>query len=410
MTTPRYDLIVFGATSFVGQILVRYFVQHLSCSSKPILWAMAGRSEPKLQRVRNAITGAEDIPIIVADASDEAALRRMCEEAKVVISTVGPYALHGETLVKCCAETGTDYCDLAGELPWIRLMISRYEKTARKSGARIVSCCGFDSIPFDLGVAYLQKQAKERFGVTCSAVKMRLKAAKGGASGGTVASIINVVKEATFNADMRRELANHYSLCPDGHGFTIRQPETRFAVYDQDFQSWTAPFIMAALNTRVVHRTNALLGHAYGNYFLYDEAVMTGHGLKGRWAAMTLVAGLTSFFAGAAIKPARWIMQKFLLPEPGEGPSPKAQENGFYDLRFKGWTVDGKEIQVKVTGDRDPGYGSTARMLGQAGLSLACDIERSECGGGFWTPASIFDERMFDRLKHFAGLKFEVTG
>ncbi len=409
MTNPRYDLVVFGATSFVGQILTGYLVQHLSTVSESVSWAMAGRSEPKLKQVQASISGAENIPLIIAEAGDEAALQAMCEQTRVVISTVGPYALYGELLVKTCVETGTDYCDLAGELQWIRQMITRYGKAARHSGARIVHSCGFDSIPFDLGVAFLQKKAREKWDMPCTSIKMRVKAAKGGVSGGTVASILNVAREALSDSALRRELTDPYSLCPPDHGFTIRQASQKTAVFDDDFKSWTAPFVMEALNTRVVHRTNALLGHAYGDFFLYDEAVLTGAGLKGRLTASKIVTALAVFFAGATVPPSRWVMQKFILPRPGEGPSPKVQQNGFFDLRFVGWTIDGKEIRTKVTGDHDPGYGSTAKMLGQAGISLAFDISKEEKAGGFWTTATVFDDRMLNRLMDYAGLGFEVT-
>jgi len=216
MSTQPHDLIVFGATSFVGQILTRYLAEQFGAHGS-LKWAIAGRSESKLAGLRNSLgLAAGKVPLLVADAADEAALRRLCKDTRVVISTVGPYALYGEPLVKVCAETGTDYCDLTGEVQWIRRMIQAYEPAARKSGARIVHCCGFDSIPSDLGVFFLQQQARERFGAPCTTVKMRVKAMRGGFSGGTAASLVNVVKEATANPALRRELANPYSICPDG--------------------------------------------------------------------------------------------------------------------------------------------------------------------------------------------------
>lgn len=405
----NYDIVIFGATSFVGQILVKYLVDH--CNNHPedkISWAMAGRSEEKLEQVRSD-ADAHDIPLLIADADNSAALQAMCRKTRVVISTVGPYALYGTELVKACVESGTDYCDLTGETQWIKRMVERFETQAKQSGARIVHCCGFDSIPSDLGVAFLQKQAQEQFGAPCTDVKMRVKAIKGGASGGTIASIINLAKEALANPALRKELANPYSLCPGDHRFTARQRNVKSVVFDKDFQSWSAPFVMAAINTRIVHRSNALSGNAYGENFLYDEAVLTGRAFKGRMTAMTMVAGLGAFMAGAVIKPARWLMENYMLPKPGEGPSPEAQQKGFYDMRFIGRTDEGKELQVKVTGDRDPGYGSTSKMLGQAGLSLALDISKEEKGGGFWTTATMFDDRIYKRLQEYAGLSFDVV-
>ncbi|MDR8028739.1 saccharopine dehydrogenase NADP-binding domain-containing protein [Burkholderia cenocepacia] len=415
MPQPTYDLVVFGATSFVGQILARYLSDYLSGAGagEMLRWAIAGRSDAKLRQVRDTLgTAGQSVLIIVADAADEAQLRALCAQARVVVSTVGPYALYGEPLVRVCAQTGTDYCDLTGETQWIKRMIDKYEPAARQSGARIVHCCGFDSVPSDMGVFFLQQQARQQWGVPAAHVKMRVKTLKGGASGGTVASVINVVREAAADPALRRELLDPYSLCPPGHGFTVRQHAVRSAEFDRDCDAWIAPFVMAAINERVVHRSNALAGNAYGSRFTYDEAVMTGTGLKGRVSALTMVAGLGAFMVGVLIGPVRGLMERFLLPKPGEGPSVDAQRAGRYDLRFFGRTDDGRTLRVKVTGDRDPGYGSTGKMLGQAAISLAIDGSRDGVkigrGGGFWTPATMFDERFVDRLVRHAGLRFEV--
>ena len=231
-------LTVFGATSFVGQILTRYLYGRFGTDGD-LRWAIAGRSEKKLRELHGSLyPKAAKLPQIVANAGDEKALREMCAESRVVISTVGPYALYGEPLVKICANTGTDYCDLTGEVQWIRRMIRKYEGAARASGARIVHCCGFDSIPSDLGVHYLQKQAMQKYGKTCSRVKLRVKAMRGGASGGTIASMLNLVKEASADAQLRRELANPYSLCPEGYAPPLIQRNVSRAEYDPDFKSW----------------------------------------------------------------------------------------------------------------------------------------------------------------------------
>ncbi|WGY73082.1 saccharopine dehydrogenase NADP-binding domain-containing protein [Burkholderia cepacia] len=413
MPQPAYDLVVFGATSFVGQILTRYLSDYLPGAGETLRWAIAGRSEAKLKQVRAALgVAGQSVPIIVADAADEAQLQALCAQTRVVVSTVGPYALYGEPLVRVCAQTGTDYCDLTGETQWIKRMIDRYESAARQSGARIVHCCGFDSVPSDMGVFFLQQHARRQWGVPATQVKMRVRTLKGGASGGTVASVINVVREAAADPALRRELLDPYSLCPKGHGFTARQHAVRSAEFDRDCDAWIAPFVMAAINERVVHRSNALAGNAYGSRFTYDEAVMTGAGLKGRLTALTMVAGLGAFMVGVLIKPVRGLMERFLLPKPGEGPSAEAQQAGRYDLRFFGRADDGRTLRVKVTGDRDPGYGSTGKMLGQAALSLVLDYSsdgvKSGRGGGFWTPATMFDERYVERLVRHAGLGFEV--
>jgi short subunit dehydrogenase-like uncharacterized protein len=408
MKSPSHDLTVFGATSFVGQILARYLFAQFGAHDG-LKWALAGRSEQKLQRLRSSLgPKAARLPIVVADAADADALEALCVQTRVVISTVGPYALYGEPLVKACAETGTDYCDLTGEVQWIRRMIHAYEKTAQKSGARIVHCCGFDSIPSDLGVHFLQQQASERLGEPCTRVKMRVKAMRGGFSGGTVASLMNVVKEASANPALRKQLANPYSICPEGYAPEVRQPNVTSAQFDADFDAWVAPFVMSAINTRIVQRSNALSKQAYGADFTYDEAVLTGGGLKGRLAATGMTAGLAGFMVAGAIAPARWALERFVLPAPGEGPSAEAQKNGFFDLRFIGRTADGRSIRTRVTGDRDPGYGSTAKMLGQAGACLAQDMDNSGVKGGFWTPATIFGDRLIARLIKHSGLTFEV--
>lgn len=409
MSTSSYDLVAFGATSFVGKILCRYLWEEFG-AQREMKWAAAARSKAKLEELRSSLGAkAATLPLEVADAADEASLRKLCASTRVVVSTVGPYALYGEPLVKACAESGTDYCDLSGEVQWIRRMVQRYEATARKSGARVVHCCGFDSIPSDLGVHFLQHQAMKQLGAPCTRVKMRVKAMRGGFSGGTVASLMNVVKEAVADPALRKELADPYSLCPAGSVPKVRQPDVRSAEFDVDFGAWVAPFVMSGINTRIVQRTNALSEQAYGADFTYDEAVLMGCGLKGRFAAITMAAGLSGFMLATAIRPARAALERFVLPKPGEGPSPEAQRTGFFDLRFLGTTADGRQIRTKVTGDRDPGYGSTGKMLGQAAACLALDVDKVATRGGFWTPATVFGDRLIRRLTAHSGLTFDVV-
>jgi short subunit dehydrogenase-like uncharacterized protein len=407
MSTPSYDLVAFGATSFVGKILCRYLWEEFGAHGE-LKWGAAGRSKAKLEELRSSLgAGAGTLPLVVADAADETSLRKLCASTRVVVSTVGPYALYGGTLVKVCAESGTDYCDLSGEVQWIRRMVQRYEATAQKSGARIVHCCGFDSIPSDMGVHFLQRQAMKQLGAPCSRVKMRVKVMRGEFSGGTVASLMNVVKEAAADPALRKELADPYSLCPTGSAPEVRQPEVRSAQFDVDFGAWIAPFVMSGINTRIVQRTNALSEQAYGADFTYDEAVLMGRGLKGRFAATAMAAGLSGFMLAAAIGPARAALERFVLPKPGEGPSPEAQRRGSFDLRFLGTTADGRQTRTKVTGDRDPGYGSTGKILGQAAACLTLDVDKAATPGGFWTPATIFGDRLIQRLTARSGLTFD---
>lgn len=403
MAQNKFDIIVYGATSFVGQIVTRYM--HKQFADGSIKWAIAGRSLSKLEQVRDTI-GLSGIELVVADAADEEALRQMCAQTKVIMSTVGPYALYGDLLVKVCAKTGTDYCDLTGEPQWIRKMQLRHEADAIKSGARIVNCCGFDSIPSDLGVHFLQRNALEQFGHTCERINMRVVNMKGGASGGTIASMVNMVKEAVNDVDLRRELKDPYSLCPPNHGFLISQPDVKIA-YDNVYGGWIAPFVMAGINTRVVHRSNALSNNIYGLEFKYEEAVVTGQGGSGKRKARAMHWGVNALMIGLAVPPIRWLLETAVLPKPGEGPTEKAQLEGGFDIVFLGATAKGETIRCRVTGDRDPGYGSTAKMLSQAAACLAKDVS-DEVPGGFWTPATILGDKLIERLEPHAGLTFEL--
>jgi short subunit dehydrogenase-like uncharacterized protein len=408
MSKPAFDIVVFGATSFVGQILTRYLFEEFGLGGD-LRWAAAGRSRARLEELRQGLgRGAGKLELRVADAGDETSLRALCAEARVIVSTVGPYALYGEPLVRACAETGTDYCDLTGEVQWMKRMIDRYEAAARKSGARIVHNCGFDSIPSDLGVHFLQQQALAKFGSPCEQVKMRVRSMRGGFSGGTIASLLNVLKEVAADPALRKSLQDPYLICPPGKARHVRQPNVSLAEYDADFGAWVAPFIMSAINTRVVHRTNALSRHAYGREFRYDEALLTGRGVKGRLTAAATGAGLGAFMLAGSVGPVRAGLEKFVLPAPGEGPTPEQQRAGGFDLRFHGRTADGQVIRARVTGDRDPGYGSTAKMLGQAAACLAQDRPRTQLGGGFWTPATAFGDRLIARLEARSGLTFEL--
>ncbi|MBL8520437.1 MAG: saccharopine dehydrogenase NADP-binding domain-containing protein [Betaproteobacteria bacterium] len=412
MSDRPLDVIVYGATSFVGQILCRYLVQEFGTPSAPnrrrLRWGVAGRSATKLADLKTTLgEAAASLPTFIAEATDEPALSVMAREARVVVSTVGPYALYGDTLVKACAEAGTAYCDLTGEAHWVKKMIDAHEATARKSGARIVPCCGFDSIPSDLGTWWLQQQSLLHYGEPCTEVKMRVKSMRGGASGGTVASALNIIREALADPAVRKVYSNPYSLCPEAPKNTARQHNVKGAEYDADFDAWVAPFIMSAINARVVLRSNALSNNAWGSAFRYDEGMMTGRGTRGRMRAMTFAAGLAGFAAGAALAPTRWLMEKTILPAPGEGPGEAAQQSGSWDFRFIGRTKDGRDLRTRVTGERDPGYGSTAMMLGEAAACLALDIG-PELPGGFWTPSTAMGEALQQRLTTHAKVRFEV--
>jgi short subunit dehydrogenase-like uncharacterized protein len=406
MTDPRdrpLDLVVFGATSFVGQILCRYLVERFGVDGR-LAWAIAGRDPDKLARVADS-TGA-DVEHIVADASDRAALDDLVARTRVVVSTVGPYALYGSELVGAAVAGGTDYCDLTGETQWMRRMIDQHGDAAARSGARIVHTCGFDSIPSDLGVWFLQQRAIERFGVACDDVAMRVRSLRGGASGGTIASMMNLMDEVAADPSLRSLLADPYALAPSDQRHGPSQQDLMRPAHDEVSGHWVAPFVMAAVNTRVVQRSHALMGRPWGQDFRYDEATDCGVGPLGAAKAVALSSAMAAGLGLVAVGPTRRLVGR-VVPQPGEGPSPAAQERGSFDLRFHGSTPDGRRILTRVTGDRDPGYGSTSRMLGEAAAALV-ELDRDDVAGGFWTPSTAFGDRLVERLEAHAGLRFDV--
>lgn len=387
--TPEFDIVVYGATGYTGRLVAEYLAREYA-DDKTLRWAMAGRSAEKLAAVRDEIGAPAETPLVVADASDPASLYAMVERTRVVLTTVGPYQLYGSELVAACAESGTDYVDLCGEPAWMRQMIDVHADAAKTSGARIVFSCGFDSIPFDLGVYYLQQAANERFGGPVSRVKGRVRKMKGTFSGGTAASLKATMAAAKANPEIYQLLSNHFALAP---GFTgPEQPPASKPEYDASLDSWAAPFIMAAINTRNVHRSNALLGHAYGEHFVYDEMLLTGPGEPGR-AIAEAVASDRSLSSDKA-------------PKPGEGPTAQERENGYYDILFIGESNDGKTIKASVSGKRDPGYGSTSRMIAESAVCLVRDA--TDTAGGIWTTAPAMGERLIKRLTEHAGLTFKL--
>ena len=402
----RLDLIVYGATSFVGQLLCRRLVERQGVDGD-LRWAIAGRDPAKLDRVA-ADTGA-DVERIVADATDGAALAAMAASTRVVTSTVGPYALYGSDLVSAVVDAGTDYCDLTGEVQWMRRMIDAHAPAAAASGARIVHACGFDSVPSDLGVWFLQQRAHELHGTPCEHVSMRVATLRGGASGGTIASMMNVMEEAAHDPALRKLLADPYALAPIDMRSGPPQRDVTRPRHDDASGQWIAPFVMAAVNTRVVHRSHALLGRPWGSAFTYEEATLTGPGPVGAAKAGGISAAMAAGLGLAALGPTRRLLNRFVLHGAGEGPSPEAQEKGSFDLRFHGSTADGRSLRTRVTGDRDPGYSGTARMLAEAAVALV-DLDHDEVGGGFWTPATAFGDRLVERLEAHAGIRFELLG
>ncbi len=405
-----YAIVLYGATSFVGKITAHYLTNFLSNATSKgdsdITWAIAGRDEDKLKALQSKLESKVDI--IVANSNDQDSLDKMTKQTRVIISTVGPYLKYGEPLIKSCTSQGTDYVDLTGEAIFIKDMMDKYQDDAKKSGARIVNSCGFDSIPSDLGVYFTQQQAEAQFDEVCHVINMRVKAAKGGLSGGTVASMATIFEEVGQDKSRRKQVANPYLLNDDQDAPNTRQTNVSKPEYDKDHKRWVAPFVMASINTRIVHRSNQLLGYEYGRDFKYDEAMWMQDGVKGQLMSYGMSAGLLGFGAAMMFKPSRELLSKHVLPKTGTGPSKSEQENGYFDIRFFGETPSGDEITTKVTGDRDPGYGSTSRMLAQSALCLAQDIDEDDVEGGFWTPSTAMGDKLMTRLEEHAGITFEV--
>ena len=382
-----FDIVVYGATGYTGRLVAEYLAHHHAGSG--IKWAMAGRSMAKLEEVRELIGAPADTPLIEANSDDPASMAALAGSARVILTTVGPYQLYGEPLVKACAEAGTDYADLCGEPGWMREMIDRYDAVARASGARIAFSSGFDSIPFDLGVLMLQKAATAKFGQPAPRVKGRVRGMQGTFSGGTAASLTETMKAVARNPKLIPILQSPFGLTPGFEGPS--QPKGLVPEYEESVGKWAAPFIMATINTKNVHRTNLLLGHPYGKDFKYDEMMLTSAGELGQKAAHAIGEMLKNPFGA---KP----------PKPGEGPSPEEREAGFYDVLFIGEYPDGESLRYGVKGRYDPGYGSTSRMIAETGIALL------DCasGGGVSTPGALLGEALVDRLTEHAEITFAV--
>jgi short subunit dehydrogenase-like uncharacterized protein len=390
MASSQLDIVVYGATGFTGQLVAEYLAARYGGKSD-LKWAMAGRSLDKLAAVRDAIGAPADTPLIVADAGDPASLKAMLEQTRSVLTTVGPYQLYGSDLVAACAASGTDYLDLCGEPVWMRQMIDAHQATAQSSGARIVFSCGFDSLPFELGVFFVQETAKQVLGAPVSRVKGRVRNMKGTFSGGTAASIKATFAAAAKDLSLVVLLRNPFVLTPGFEG--PKQPPGNKPLFDPDLDAWTAPFVMSTINTRNVHRSNLLMGFPYGRDFVYDEMVLTGRGEKGEANAKLVVAANAEMGGPGG-------------PKPGEGPSREQRESGLYDLLFVGLGESGRQIRVAVRGDRDPGYGSTSKMIAECAVCLL--REAPEVPGGIWTPGAAMRSRLIKRLVDNAGLTFEV--
>lgn len=389
MADRKFDVIVFGATGYTGKLVAEYLLEQYSSSE--LSWAMAGRSQDKLVQTRDELGASEDLALIVADSSDAQSMQQMAQQAKVILTSVGPYQNYGTELLAACAENGTDYVDLCGEPAWMHDTIQNYQEKAQNSGARIVHSCGFDSIPFDLGVYLTQKAAIEQFGGPCSTIRGRVRKIKGTWSGGTAASFMTTMARAKKEPEVLNWLKNPFLLTPGFEG--AAQPTGHKPIEEKDIGSWSAPFMMASINTKNIHRSNVLLNQLYGESFRYDEMMLTGPGEQGQQIAEHV----------ANSKPLG-----DNPPKPGEGPTKEERDQGMYDVMFIGNGPSGERIIAGVTGDKDPGYGSTAKMIAESAICLAQDIDRQSTPGGIYTPAPAMGSQLIERLKANAGMTFEI--
>ena len=389
-TNRKFGVVVYGATGYTGRLVCEYLNNQYGVNGD-VKWAMAGRSEEKLVQVRDEMGIPSNVPFVIADAENPESVKQMVNSTQVVLTTVGPYQKYGSDLVRECSETGTDYVDLCGEPAWMHEMIAAHGATAKASGARIVFSCGFDSVPFDLGIYFLQKASIAKLGKPLSRIKGRVRAMKGTFSGGTLESFRLTMKAAAKNPDLIKVLTNPFSLTESFTG--PEQPSGMAPIFDEDLNSWSAPFVMATINTKNIHRSNYLLAHEYGDDFVYDEMMLTGPGDKGESMAKMVAADKSM---------ANDPMQ------PGEGPSKESRETGFYDVLFAGSNSSGDVLMASVKGDKDPGYGSTCKMISESAICLLKNLDAAS--GGIWTPASAMGSLLIERLEDNAGLTFQLEG
>ena len=388
MSEREFDVVVFGASGYTGKLVAEY-IQSEYGENGSVKWAIAGRNKEKLEGIREELGLSADLSILEVDSNDQGSLNAMTSSTKCVLTTVGPYQLYGSNLVQSCAKNGTDYVDLTGEPGWMYEMINAHKETAQASGARIVFSCGFDSIPFDLGVYFVQQAAKDKFGKPAQHVRGRVKAMNGEFSGGTIASLGATMATLKKKPELIKVLANPFSLTEGFEG--PAQLDDSKVLLDEKLNMWVAPFVMAPINTKNIHRSNALLDHQYGEDFCYDEMMIAGEGEEGKQIADAMTSANP--------------MGGDNVPQPGEGPSKESREQGNYDVLFFA-DLGEESIEARVTGDMDPGYGSTSKMITESAICLIQDC--SDLPGGIYTPAPAMGDKLIHRLVKKAGLTFDI--
>ena len=403
-TDRSHDVVVWGATGVAGRFVAAYLTERYEPADLAV--ALGGRNESRLDALADDLVarreGWDDLPVVLGDATDPESLRDIARDARVVCTTVGPYTTYGTPLVEACVDAGTDYCDLTGEVNWVRETVDRYHDAAVDAGARIVHSCGFDSVPADLGTLLVQSFALEEHGAPCDAVRIYLESGSGGVSGGTLASAGELFEAAATDPLARQALRNPYSLAPPGERSGVDEGMQRRPKRDPLRNEWTAPSPMAAANERIVRRSNALFGYPWGREFRCSEAVPTGNGFRGAAGATLVTGGLGLFAAAMSVGPVRDALRRYVFPAPGEGPTEEEAEAGHFRVRILGrGTASGGRFTVGATvgANRDPGYGATARMLGEAAVCLVRDDTDSPLDGGVLTPASGIGLPLVDRLR-----------
>ncbi len=400
------DVVLFGATSFVGRLTAEYLARAAPPEARV---ALAGRSRERLQALQASLGGrAAEWPLLLADSTDAGSIAALAGGARVVATTVGPYRRYGLPLLEACARAGTHYADLTGEVLFMRETAERFDAIAAQSGARVVHGCGFDSIPSDLGVLLLHEALTADGAGELEETTLVVRAMKGGVSGGTVASLKGTIDDARRDPGLAGVLADPYSLSPDREREPRLGPEgdLRGVQHDRELGMWLGPFIMGSINTRVVRRSNALQDWAYGPRFRYREVMGFGSGPMAPVRAGAIAGGVGALTAGLSLGPVRAVLDR-ILPSPGEGPGERQRERGFFRIEIHARTSIGARYVCRVAAQGDPGYKATAVMLGESALCLALDGERLPARAGVLTPATALGDALVERLRR-AGQSFEV--
>ncbi len=413
MKNIEHDLVIMGATGFTGKLVVEYLIKNYGVKNAKFTWAMAGRDKKKLERVRSSFqyldSNSNHIPILIVDSHDPVLLDSMTSNCRLVISTVGPYLKFGEPLIESCIKNGTHYCDLTGEVPFIRRSIDSFDLKAKENNCRIIHSCGFDSIPSDIGVLLLQMDSLKRFNKPCEEVNLYVRSIRGGLSGGTIDSMISIFNYMRSNPEDQNLLKSPFSLNPrNSIENDTRQPNLKSVKWNDDIQRWVCPFIMSGFNSRIVRRTNAITDHRYGIDFRYSEVSSFKKGMTGFFRAMVMFIGLVIIQICLKVRPLLWCLRKFSLPSPGEGPSKETRDNGFFKLELIGSMENIKKVSLTVTGDSDPGYSATAKMITESALSVLLDQDRIPKVHGVLTPASGIGAVLAERLKD-KGINFSIN-